>query len=215
MKKAVFGFVCCLAALGMASPLWSADDNPPQTPEQKAWELVNSFDAQSVGDFLKQFPAGELAAQAKVALELQSRLAKIRAGKSKGDFVIPFAAFGNTWKEWQQTRPDRGVVGYFAASQGNYSTLGWFSPAPMSGGKTPGANEMSFDSNGILISPTGDGSIIAFRTQGLKLELLQGVIFQTPGDEPMYFAVVAKKGLVHLKGQGSVTLPNKKTTILK
>jgi hypothetical protein len=107
------------------------------------------------------------------------------------------------------------VIGYFVAKGENYNSLGWFSPEPLSGGKTGGGKTISFDERGILTSPTGDGSIIAFRTGGLKFELFKGFVFETPGDEPMYFGVIEGKGLVHLKGMGKVTLPDGNTTALQ
>ena len=65
------------------------------------------------------------------------------------------------------------------------------------------------------MSPTGNGSVIGFRTGGLKFELFKGIIFETPGNEPMYFGVIKGKGLVHLKGEGKVALPDRKTIDVK
>jgi hypothetical protein len=214
-KSFVVRLACCVAMLGMTAILCAAEEDKQKTPEQKAWEEVDSLNKQSVEQFLKQFPSGELAKQAKVALELQDRMAAIRDGKSKFDFVISFAVLGDRWKDWQERNPDKGVVGYYAAKGEKYNTLGWFSPGPLSGGKTGGRGTISFDARGLLTSPTGDGSIVAFRTGGLKFELFRGLVFETPGDEPMYFGVAAGKGLVHLSGGGKVTLPDGKTTDLK
>ncbi len=201
--------------LGDASDQGAADEEKPKTPEQKAWAQVDSLNKQSLQNFLKQFPNGKLAQQAKVALELQERIASIKDGKSKRDYTVSLDVLGETWKAWQKRKPNKGVVGYFVEKGGGFNTLGWFCPDPLSGGKTGGRSTISFDERGILISPTGDGSVIAFRTGGLKFELFGGLVFETLGDDPMYFGVVEAKGLVHLKGKGKVTLPDGKTTELK
>ena len=216
MNRAVIVWLtCCFAMFGIAASLWAAEDERQKTPEQQAWEEVDSFNEQSVEEFLQGFPSGELAKQANMALELQRKMMEIRSGKSKSEFVIPFSVLGEQWENWQKRNPDKGVVGYFAKKGEKYNSLGWFLPDPLSGGKTGGSKTISFDSRGLLTSPTGDGSIVAFRTGGLQFELFKGLIFKTPGDEPMYFGVVGGNGLVHLSGAGMVTLPDGKTGDLK
>ncbi len=214
MKRSVItGIVCCFTIIFMTATLWTADQDKPKTPEQQAWEKVDSLSKQSVQDFLKEFPVGELAKQAKIAVELQDKLASIKGGKTKGAFTISFAVLGERWKDWQQRNPDKGIVGHFVKKGEKFNTLGLFTPDPLSGGKTDVT--FSFDARGIPTSPTGDGSIIAFRTGGIKFELFKGLVFETPADEPIYFAVISGKGLVHLKGAGKVTLPDGKATGLK
>lgn len=213
MKKSVIiGFMCCVAVIGIAATSWAADQEKPKTPEESTWEEVNSLDKQSLQDFLKRFPDGELAKQAKVAKELQDRFSEIKEGKTKRFFRISLDQLSDTWKGWQKRNPSKGVIGYYTKKGEKYNTLGWFKPGPLSGGKTPGLNTISFDSRGLMTSPTGEGSIIAFRTGGLKFQLFNDIVFQTPGDEPIYFGVLEGKGLVHLKGAGKVTLPDGKTT---
>ena len=58
------------------------------------------------------------------------------------------------------------------------------------------------------VTPTGDGSIIAFRTNGLWLVYLGHILFKTPTDCSLYFGVVEGKGLVYLMGTGEVVLPD-------
>ncbi|MBN2269873.1 MAG: LysM peptidoglycan-binding domain-containing protein [Sedimentisphaerales bacterium] len=183
-------------------------------PERKAWEEVDSLSKQSLEDFLEKFPDGELAEQAEVAVELQDKLSSIREGKFKDSFTISLELLGERWKNWQKLNPNKGVVGYYVKKGEKFNTLGWFSPSPLSGGRTPGRGTISFDNPGILTSPTGDGSLIAFRTGGLKFELFNRIVFETPGDEPMYFAVIEGKGLVHIYGEGKVTTPDGKETVL-
>jgi hypothetical protein len=202
-------------AFGMPLASWAAQAEKPRTPQQTAWEEVDSLDTKSLQQFLKKFPDGGLATDAKLALELQKKISAIKTGKSKDSFIITFDVLGERWKGWQKRNPDKGVVGYFAEKGPQSTELGWFSPAALSGGKTGGRGTISFDEYGVLTSPTGDGSVIAFRTSGLKFELFEGIVFETPGDDPMYFGVVEGKGLVHLKGVGKVSLPDGKTIDLK
>jgi len=207
--------LACAVAFGMAAAAWAAEGNQTKTPEQKAWEGVDSLDGESLRQLLQQFPDGDRAGDAKVALELQRTMSSIRAGKSKDRIAISLEVLGQRWKRWQKRNPDKGVVGYLAQKGPQFNSLGWFSPAPLSGGKTPGRNTFSFDEYGVLTAPTGDGSVVAFRTTGLKLELFQGIVFETPGADPMYFGVIEGKGLVHLRGAGKVTLPDGTTVELK
>jgi len=214
MRKSLFiGLTCCVVMVVTAAALWAAEEEK-KTPEQRAWEEVNSLDKESLQAFLKSFPDGELATHAKVALDLQEGLAQIREGKSKGVFTISPDQLGDTWKAWQKRNNSIGVIGYFTRKKATYNTFGWFMPKPLGGGKTPGS-DIIFDSRGLMMSPTGDESIIAFRTGGLKFQLFNNLVFETPGDEPMYFGVFEGKGLVHLKGKGKVTLPDGTTKELK
>ncbi|MGB2937773.1 MAG: hypothetical protein WBD05_06200 [Phycisphaerae bacterium] len=192
-----------------------ASDASYNTPEQEAWEQVDSLSKQSLQNFLKKFPDGKPAQQARTAIELQDKVTTIKEGKSKDDFAISLDVLGERWKAWQKRMPEKGVVGYFTKKGEGISTLGWFCPDPLSGGKTPGRGTCSFDERGILVSPTGDGSIVAFSTDGLKFELVSGLVFETATEEPIYFGVIEGKGLVHLKGAGKVTLPDGKIIDLK
>ena len=218
MKKSVIiMFMYCVAVIGIAATSWAAEQEKPRTLEQKAWDEVDSLDKESLQDFLARFPDGGLAKQAKVAIELQDKFTKIKEGKPESAFTVSLDLLGDTWKGWQKrnSSTSKGVIGYFTKKGGKYNTLGWFRPDPLSGGKTPGSNTVSFDSRGLMTSPTGGGSIIAFRTDGLKFELFNGIVFQTPGNEPMYFGVLEGKGIVHLKGEGAVTFPDGTTKKLK
>ena len=207
--------ILCLLIVGVAQAGWAAEGDKPKTPEQQAWEQVDSLNKESLHDFLQKFPAGDLAEHARVAVELQDKLTGIKAGKEKSVTTISFASLGDTWTGWQKRNPDKGVIGYFTSKGEKYNELGWFKPEPLSGGKTSGSNSVSFDARGLMVSPTGTDSIIAFRTGGLKFELFKGILFETPGDEPFYFGVIEGRGLVHLKGAGKVALADGKVIEVK
>ncbi len=200
---------------GMTTAVWAGKDGTPGSPDLQAWKLVDSLDAQSLQSFLKQFPQGERSGHAKEALALLGRFAAIRQGGQTEAVLVPSEDLGQTWKDWQKKCPDTGVIGYFIRKGDKADTLGWFTPGPFSGGKTPARKSYSFDNRGVLTGPTGDGSIIAFRTGGLRFELSEGIAFETPGTDPVYFGVWEGRGLVHLGGAGRVTLPNGKSLELK
>lgn len=66
---------------------------------------------------------------------------------------------------------------------------------------------------------TADGSIIAFKTDGMELLWLKRMSFVSEGDDTLYFGVIERLGgLVHLGGKGKCTIRSegaKKETILK
>lgn len=215
--------ICCIPAACLTAalmivvagqaPVAMAQEANAKTPDDQAWEQVDSTDTASLETYLKGFPTGTHAEEAKLAMALQAKLAAIRAGKQTVGFSIPFDVLGARWESWKRRNPEKGVIGYFAAKGDKMATMGWF--RPLTGGKTPGRNVMSFDEVGMMVSPTGDGSIIAFMTEGLKYEVFRGVTVETPAAEPMFFAVLERRGLVHLKGTGKVTLPDGKVSELK
>ncbi len=214
-KSAVFRLILCAGVIGMAANPWAADQKKPKTLEEKAWDEVDSLDRQSLEDFLKRFPDGELAAQAKLAKELQNGVYRIKEGKTENAFSISLDQLGDTWKDWQKRNPSKGTIGYFTKKGETRNTMGWFVPDPLGGGKTPGRDTFSFDWRGLMVSPTGEGSIIAFSTDGLEFHFMKDVVLQTPGTEPIFFAVLKGKGLVYVQGEGTVTLPDGTTTALK
>jgi hypothetical protein len=216
MERALMRIVPLIVlVLGMSGAVWAAEDEKPRSPDRQAWKQVDSLDVQSLQSFVKKFPQGERTGHAKEALAILERFAAIRQGSQPDAALVPAGDLGQTWKDWRKKCPDTGVIGYFIRKGDKADTLGWFTPAPFSGGRTPARKSYSFDQRGVLTSPTGDGSIIAFRTGGLRFELYEGVAFETPGTDPVYFGVWGDRGLVHLGGTGRVTLPSGKSVELK
>lgn len=180
---------------------------------QMSYEDVNSFDPNSLQKFLKSCPSCEGAHNAKEALELLGIVKKIRQGKKKPDYVIPFKNIGGA-DGWAGPG-EMGFTGYsFEKAQGGYILRGVFF-GPFTGGKTPGGNVVSFDGEGNPRCADTDGSIIGFNTDGIEFTYYGGVKFKTPGNEPAYFAVLKGKGFVHLKGAVTVTVAGKKPVNLK
>jgi hypothetical protein len=213
-----------LSVIAALSVVLCAGQTSNQTPEKQAWEKVDSLSKASLASFLKEFPSGELAQSAALAIELQDRFAAIRSGKSKPQVLVPLAALGERWKNWQRRNARKSVEGYSVsrttikngkATSGTGLLLSAHSDKALSGGATPGLGSTIFDGSGAQSSPTGDGSIITFQTNDFQFEYLKGIIITTAGKGTMYFGVWGGQGLVHLKGTGSVTLPDGRKIDLK
>ena len=172
--------------------------------QEKAWGEVNSMDATSLHGYLETFPDGQHADEAKIYLSMHNKIAAIKNNQEKPDFVIPFQQFGERWESWKKSKPEKGILGIFVGKTDFGLSKGVF--RAMGGGKT--SFGVYLDAYGTPAAPTGEGSIIAFQTNGLKLEYIGSIIFETPGDEAIYFGVVHGVGLVHLHGEGKVTMPD-------
>lgn len=143
--------------------------------------------------------SGNQAKQAAPVPLFAETIAAIRARKAKPALVIPFRALGPRWDIWKKRRPDRDTIGI--------SRDGFFFVDGHGG-------RYCFDADGMEVTPTGDGSILAIRTFGLPLNYINGIVFQSDKDETLYFGVIHGIGLVHLHGKGTVTTPDGKITPL-
>lgn len=63
--------------------------------------------------------------------------------------------------------------------------------------------------------PTGDGSILAIETAGLKHRYIGDIIFESEKEGALYFGVINDKGLVHIHGKGKLKMPDGKEIELK
>ncbi len=174
-----------------------------QSNEEHAWNEVQQMEAASLQSFLAAFPNGNYANEAKFYLSLHQKVAAIRSRKEKPVFVIPFALLGARWEGWQQRRPEKSAVGVYRS----HSAIGIF---PVLGCMT-----ISMDWSAIPITPTGDGSILALKTYGLRFSYINNISFQSGSREEdiLHFGVVHAVGLVHVHGAGKVIMPDGKETI--
>jgi len=207
MKKFFPILLSCLITTGMivlAGNFYVNASTPPskhkQDAEEQAWAKVEEMEAESLEQFLKAFPNGEHAGEAKLYLSLHTKMAAIRAKKAKPAFVIPFEKLGQRWEGWKQRRPEKSAVGVYC----NGSTIGIFAAL--------GCMTISMDWSSMPITPTGDGSVLALKTYGLPFSYINGIVFQSAGgaDSVLYFGVVHGVGLVHLHGKGKVIMPDGK-----
>lgn len=168
--------------------------------DAEAWNKVDQMNVAQLNDFLKKFPGSSYAGEARFDLSLHQRIADLKSGKAKSALVIPFDKLGERWKHWWKAKPDRSAVGVYR----NESTLGIF--------RALGCAIISTDYSDMPMAPTGNGSIIAIQTNGLKYGYIGNIVFESEKGGTLYFAVVKDKGLVHIHGKGKVTIPGEKET---
>lgn len=164
--------------------------------EEDAWQKIQCGDVQSLQDFVTAFPDGVNAANVNLYISVYKRMEEIKSGSVKSPLVIPFTDLGDRWQDWEKRAPNKGGIGYYL----NESSMGVFF--------IPGCRTVSMDGYGAPVTSTGDGSIAAFRTDGLDLEFLNSVVFQSAQGDILHFGVIDGMGLVYLRGSGKVTLPN-------
>lgn len=193
--------ILAVIAIATVMPALSQDAGMQEqaTPEDLAWDQVDGMESAALDAFLKKFPNGKHAEKAQLFVSFHKRISALRNQQEQPGFVIPFSEFGERWESWESRRPERSALGIFSKKTDTGSTLGIFSPLG-------GPNTISFDEYGIPVVPTGDGSLVAVRTNGLRFEWVEPVAIETPGDEPLYFAVIRDSGLVYLHGAGTVYL---------
>jgi hypothetical protein len=170
--------------------------------EKEAWNKVDGMDPQALRDFLKRFPEGKFAKDAKFDLELHQRIVDIKSGKTKPAWSVAFDKLGERWKYWQKANSEKGAVGVYR----NGATAGIF--------RALGCATISTDYSGMVMAPTGDGSIIAMETSGLPYRYVGDYVFHSDKGERLYFGVIHGVGLVHLAGAGKVVAPDGQETLL-
>ncbi len=202
------GMILSACGASGASPRGSSNPTPiplPPTPsttqtasgtEEDAWQKIQCGDVQSLQDFVTAFPDGVYTANINLYISIYKRMDEIKAGSVKSALVIPFADLGDRWQDWMKRQPGKGGIGYFLTE----SSMGIFF--------IPGCRTISMDNYGSPVTSTGDGSIAAFRTDGLDLEFLNSILIQSAPGDILHFGVIDGMGLVYLRGSGKVTLPN-------
>lgn len=126
----------------------------------------------------------------------------MKAGKVEPLWVAEFDKLGERWKYWQKASPGKGAVGVYR----NGSTAGVF--------RVLGCAIVRTDYSGMVMAPTGHGSIIAIKSAGLPYKYVGDVVFQSDDDGILFLGVCDGVGLVYLDGNGRVIMPDGKETIL-
>lgn len=170
--------------------------------EQEAWFNVDQMSINQLKNFIDRYPNGKFANDANFDLSLHQTIADIRADKVIDPVIIPFEDLGERWNYWCEAIPEKGALGVFRTE----STAGMM--------RAMGASIMSTDYSGMLMVPTGDGSILAIKTNGLPYKYIGDIIFESGKEGTLYFAVIRDKGLVHIHGLGKITMPDGTVTEL-
>lgn len=161
--------------------------------EEEAWLALQCGDVKSLQDYLVSYPNSTNSQDIELYLALYKRIDEIKNGQFESALIIPFTDLGDKWEDWKIRLPEKGAVGYFrtAASMGIFYI--------------PACRSISMDSYGMPVTPTGDGSIVGFRTDGLQLVYINSIVMQSAEGDILHFAVIDELGLVHLRGKGTVT----------
>jgi hypothetical protein len=172
----------------------------PSTQEEEAWDSVACMNVEALQSFVDSFPQGTYANNAKLYISLFQEIEAIKSDKMVPSFVIPFEQLGERWQTWKERMPGTDALGIYTKSISEVIEMGVFFALP-------GCRTVAFD-EGFPVTPTGDGSIAAFWTNGIKMEYINGIVIESYGEEVLYFAVIEGKGIVHLHGWGKVTMPD-------
>jgi hypothetical protein len=193
-------YVFIVAFVSIMSTAFAEEKKEKAGPDKEAWDKLDQMDVAQLNGFLKNFPDSSYAKEAKFDLSLHQKIADLKSGKAKSALVIAFDKLGERWNYWCKAKPDRGAVGIFrdASSAGIFSAMG--------------CATISTDYSGMIMAPTGDGSIIAIQTDGLKYGYIGDLVFESEKGGTLYFAVIKDKGLAHIHGKGKVTMPGGKET---
>ena len=204
MALSVIGLISSIAFADVSMDVTGLEASKEQAdPETDAWKKVDQMDITQLRGFLKSFPEGKYANDAEFALEMHQRVQDIRSGKARNATIISFESLGERWKYWCKAKPGRGAVGVYRyqtrdgqSGDGIFAVMGCF--------------DISTDYSGTVMTPTGDGSILAVETAGLKFRYIGDIIFESETEGTLYFAVIKGKGLAHVCGNGGLTMPDGK-----
>lgn len=203
-------------AAAPAKPSATAPDSK-KSPDETAWEQTDKVSDESLQKYLTQFPEGKHAKDAGTFLALAKQVQSIAAGTIKPGVVIPFEALG---KQWRVAGAKEGVAFSYNRTEKKDAMTGafWRSPSLDYEGVRSGARGTfsdQFYSRWPENAPTGNGSIIAFDTQGEECPLRAAPVIVSDKGSIVYFGVVEKIGLVHLSGKGRVILADGTTKNLE
>ena len=184
--------------------------NPPAADKEQealqAWSDVDKQSITSLEQFLTKYTDSPTAADAQLFLSLARKVQAIKSGNAKPAVVIPFASLPEKWNRWKKEYAFGGAAGFKHTATGDTLFL-------------PSGCMFRFDDTGSPVLPTNDGSILIFKSEepnprwaDVAEVFLNGVMVQSEGQEPIYFAVLEKLGIVHLQGKCTVTMPDKVAT---
>jgi len=179
-----------------------------QKTEEDAWINTYIFSKKALVNFLAQYPSGKYATRTILYISLCEKMESLGEKKKKPEFVIPFEKLGHIWEQCRKINKERktekAIVGLLVGMVRGEEMVGYEIR------RNAGPGPILIDIHNRPILPTKDGSIIFFKTDGLKYEFLNGIVIQGISDEAIYFGVIEGIGLVHLRGRGKVITPDGK-----
>ena len=194
------------AAAKTPAPIPAAPPAPKESSDETAWKQTDKVSDESLQKYLSQFPEGARSKDARNFLALSKQLQSIAAGTAKADVIIPFEALG---KQWHVGGAKEGIAFSYNRTEQKGAMTGafWRTPSLDYEGLRSGARGSFSDqhfSRWPESAPTGNGSIVAFDTQGEECPLRTSPVIVSDKGSIVYFGVVEKIGLVHLSGKGRV-----------
>lgn len=169
-----------------------ADQN--KSSDEALWRSIDIFSSTSLNKYISEMPKGKYIDKAQNYLFLQKKIQEYKNMKNKPSFTIPFEKLEPDWRNWRKRMS-------YLAGVSILSKKGkiFFYPLHPSQG-------VGFDEYG-AIGPTKNESILMFAT---KFSISE-IVFEGASEDPLYFVVLDKLGLVYLSGKGTCTFPNGKT----
>jgi len=205
------------AAAKPPAPTPAAPPAPEESSDETAWKQTDKVSDESLQKYLFQFPEGAHSKDARNFLALSKQLQSIAAGTAIADVIIPFDALG---KQWHVGGAREGSAFSYNRTEkkGEMTGAFWRTPSLDYEGVRSGSRGSFSDqdfSRWPESAPTGNGSIVAFDTQGEECPLRASPVIVSDKGIIVYFGVVEKIGLVHLSGKGRVIFPDGTTKSLK
>jgi hypothetical protein len=175
--------------------------------QEKEWEKTDRYSTNAVKAFLACYPKGDMSDVIRERLALMQQMEAIQDG-NQSSLVIPFSMLAPWVEKWAEQNNEKTVALYSAVKERERITYGVESTLA-----EPGA--VTIMRRGFMCAPLGQGTIIAFRTNGLKFTWPEGITFVSDANSTLFFGVLPKKGgLVFLKGKGKfIKLDGKEVTL--
>lgn len=214
MKKHLAPVLAAIACFAIAAgfthqALSAATENEKDTKAEqtKGWEGIDRFSVEAVKAFIARQPKGDIANTIKDRLALMEKMEAIDSGKLS-PVTIPFSILAPWVGKWAEANTEKTVILYLAEKSGNNTVykVGATLAEPFA---------QTIMRRGFMCPPMGRGTIIAFRTNGLKFTWPEGGTFVSEADSTLFFGVLPRKGgLIFLKGKGKFTaLDNKEVSL--
>ncbi len=168
------------------------------------WDKIDRFSVETVRNFIARFPKEKIPKEILDRSELMNTMEAIESGKASS-VVIPFSSLAPWVEKWAKENTEKTVILYVAKKEGKNTVYRVGTTLA-----EPGAQTIM--RRGFMCPPMGRGTIVAFRTNGLKFQWPEGGTIVSEGNSTLYFGILPKKaGLVLLKGKGNFITNDNKT----
>jgi hypothetical protein len=180
--------------------------NPDQDQATLAWyDIEDKLAIDALESFIAKYPNAKQMNDAKLYIALSRQLTSIKGKKTPKIYFIPWNKLPDIWKQWRRNYSFRSITIF----QGEALAL-------------PDGFSARFDAAGQPVLPSKEGSILIFepstpntRFTDVGEILLGGIIIEAKSKDRIYFGISDKLGLVHLRGECKVIMPDGSSKVLK